>query len=342
MCSNSNTPRESGDRRRPDDDDDDQQQTTQQLQSKKQRRHDRFQRKNILASPFHFKWPALDAHNADNVLQMLCSTLSPVGRMARLHEARNTQMLHADAVARTQHQMAQEDAIMSSLDPSTLDLDARIKLQNYKKKKQKKSKAEDKNSNTMEELGEQKKPDVDSNAMEMADGDLFDGKDLQVLSGLFIGINAVTRALEGMIASQRVAKEKDAVTSLSSVRAVFVCKGDLASASHLYAHIPTLTYLAGTNVRLLGLEKGSEASIARALGMSGVIALAIKADSVVFDEIISFLVANVEPPSIPWLPRKISSVEQPLIMPYLPTNIKTLQLASNKNKKKAKRRGHDK
>ncbi|KAJ3211215.1 hypothetical protein HDU82_006449 [Entophlyctis luteolus] len=133
-----------------------------------------------------------------------------------------------------------------------------------------------------------------------------------LMSSLAVGINTVTKMLNS-----------DSATKL---RVVFVCKFDVVS--HLYSHIPIMAFLAGTNVRLIGLPAGSEAIIAKAMGLKTVIALGIK---------INRLVAA---PNIPWLRRrKVNDAVGP--QKYFKANIKSF-ISSSAGKAHKDRRAEGK
>ncbi|KAJ3132367.1 hypothetical protein HK100_005410 [Physocladia obscura] len=190
----------------------------------------------------------------------------------------------------------------------SLDLEAKIRLENEKKRLEKKKKRLG-NSGIQTDLTTiatahiQKKlkindessvvrvfsNDVDSVAI-VATGN----ENLQhpvectaIMKSLAIGVNSVTKMLNP--------------NSKVKLRLIFVCKGD--AMTHMYAHIPTMAYLSGENTLLVGLPAGSEARIADALQVKTVMALGIKIDTAIFDDLYERVQKTVGPVKIPWLPR---------------------------------------
>jgi hypothetical protein len=96
-----------------------------------------------------------------------------------------------------------------------------------------------------------------------------------VLDNLVIGINDITSTLDEMAALFRTPNLQLQTTAKKPVRVVFVCKEDV-STPQLYAHLPTMIYLAGLDIRLCPLPIGAEAQVAHALGIRRVVALAVK------------------------------------------------------------------
>ncbi|KAJ3346631.1 hypothetical protein HDU83_002835 [Entophlyctis luteolus] len=145
-----------------------------------------------------------------------------------------------------------------------------------------------------------------------------------LMSSLAVGINTVTKMLNS-----------DSATKL---RVVFVCKFDVVS--HLYSHIPIMAFLAGTNVRLIGLPAGSEAIIAKAMGLKTVIALGIKENTPIFNDLCEKINRLVAAPNIPWLRRrKVNDAVGP--QKYFKANIKSF-ISSSAGKAHKDRRAEGK
>ncbi|KAJ1552504.1 hypothetical protein HK405_011099, partial [Cladochytrium tenue] len=165
----------------------------------------------------------------------------------------------------------QEAAVIQTGDDSPADLDARMKEKANKERK-------DRRRKNLEAKEADGGPDEVESAMVVDSAKVEPGefcKSEEALDGILLGINAVTGELERMVQSLR---NPTVETSAGhDVQAVFVCRGD-APAEHLISHLPVLASLVGPEVRLVGLEKGSEAAITSMLGMSRVLAVAVKVE----------------------------------------------------------------
>ncbi|KAJ3316834.1 RNase P and RNase MRP subunit [Blyttiomyces sp. JEL0837] len=273
--------------------------------------------KTILDSPFNFKWPSLSESDFTEIVERLCRALSPIGDYRREQESqarkRQQETRTRKRKAETEAKKIEEIAVIESTDDTKLDLDARMKLFNQKKRKQKKPMAV---GDSMPAVTATVTFDEQQQQQDMAATmeELKARKDHMnmVLEGVVVGVNNVTKCLEDMVQIRQLRAKGKVVDASSSafppLAAVIVCKGDVAP-SHLFSHLPSLAYMSGTETLLLGLPKGSEEKVAAALGMPRLVALGVKQDiSNAGSEIQSFLTflkSKVSPPEIPWLPRAV-------------------------------------
>ncbi|KAG0222318.1 hypothetical protein BGW42_006687 [Actinomortierella wolfii] len=158
-----------------------------------------------------------------------------------------------------------------------------------------------------------------------------------ILSHTFVGINSVTRLLEKSIQN---------IKEHPPPGIIFVCKGDLAPA-HLYNHLATMAALLPSTL-LFPLSKGAEARLSIAIGLRTVGAIGFKTGNRDVDDIVTVSSRMVQPLTVSWLPKitppalplsadqkassdvedkkkKTSLVAAPVSIPYVPTNIKTVQ-----------------
>ncbi|KAI8927230.1 hypothetical protein BC831DRAFT_188512 [Entophlyctis helioformis] len=169
-----------------------------------------------------------------------------------------------------------------------------------------------------------------------------DAAELAPLTDLAVGINAVTAVLEGMIAQRSLAKTAPKVASskvantpasasagaaadLASLRCILVCRGDMP-VGHIYAHIPTMAFLASPSILVCALSAGAEATLAQALGSKQIYAVGIKTNTPRFNKLCQLLAPALKLIDIPWL-RSAGTVA------YLPTNIRTIQTSAPIKKK---------
>lgn len=124
------------------------------------------------------------------------------------------------------------------------------------KKLARKAKKAVKNPSPAPKKTPQPPPEIDQNLLIKA---------TEIKASITVGINQITKTLEQSI--------KDKLDT-PPFRIIFVCKDD-CSASHMYAHLPSLAQLSGDNVYLTPFPKGCESQLSSAFGLKRVIAVAI-------------------------------------------------------------------
>ncbi|KAJ3416399.1 RNase P and RNase MRP subunit [Chytridiales sp. JEL 0842] len=325
--------------------------------------------KTILDTPFVFKWPTLSDQDSSLILSTLCSVLQPIGNVRKFEQERhrNTRIQKTIEKNKRVHQSEQSEEMESLLkmDVASMSLDERLehgkKLERLKKKeeKAKKRRTEDgsgvfvgagsdapskaiagSNSSTIET--EKKVGQLPTDSEIEANTKLA----TTLSKGVVVGVNDVASVLESMIARKSKQTPTQPKTPPKEALVVFVCTEDVQP-SHLYSHLPSLTYLAGDQVRLCPLPKGAEAAVSNALSYKRVIALAVLTGVAEFNPLIELISSKVEPPNIPWLPRSLvqpasstsSEKKGSAVQPSLiKTNFKTLKVTVGPRRSRAERR----
>ncbi|KAG5461154.1 MAG: prolyl oligopeptidase, partial [Olpidium bornovanus] len=101
---------------------------------------------------------------------------------------------------------------------------------------------------------------------------------------------------DGQVSSE-TPRPADPAAGAPPVRAVFLCKGDIRP-PHLYTHLPALSVQAG--VRIVPLEKGSQARLAEVLGTKPIV-VAVKPGTTELEYLCGVAEAKVPPFEMPWL-----------------------------------------
>ncbi|KAL5035804.1 RNase P and RNase MRP subunit [Batrachochytrium dendrobatidis] len=161
---------------------------------------------------------------------------------------------------------------------------------------------------------------------------------LAPLEDLVVGINDVTKVLEGMIAhkahleaskadKQILNKSKKTAQSMpitdalavpvTQLGCIFVCRGDMPVA-HTYSHLPTMAAICSDRFWICAFSAGAEKTLALALGLKRVSVLGIKADSLRFEMVHKLIQQACNKVHIPWL-------QNPTKVSYLPTNIRAIK-----------------
>ncbi|KAJ3047471.1 hypothetical protein HK097_011506, partial [Rhizophlyctis rosea] len=267
--------------------------------------------KHTFDSPFTYKWPIVAQEDEEAILKLLCQTLSPIG------DSRRKQSAHRIAQRIQLKRKAVEEAEASSHSESPLpDSTTLLRLPEGPKKKKRKSLAERASSRAIT---------FSSTPFATTTPEL-DPTTLQLRKDLLLGVNAVTKALEPSRAP-------------SQIQIIFLFRGDIPI-PHLYAHFPTMTYLAAPECLLFAFGmKGAEKRVAESLGIKRVSCLGVKTPSETFTPLHILLKSKISLPIIPWLPRPTtiasqlpqssrqqSASETKLKTVYVPTNVKTLQI----------------
>ncbi|KAJ3265682.1 RNase P and RNase MRP subunit [Chytriomyces hyalinus] len=314
--------------------------------------------KTILDNPLVYKWPSLDPQDAALILSTLTSIIAPIGEKRSRAAAARSETTAAIVIQKQKAQQSAElqqtQSKLDAVDADSLDINARIQLQEERKKLEKKLKRKaavtaEESSVTVNPAPKRKRVDLEATEESVAN----DQHLALIWKSLAIGVNTVTNCLS----TRNVANPDRKCLNLSMV---FVCKADVAAA-HLFAHLPTMCYLAGEDVILVPLPAGSEKALSNCLGLKSVIALGVQADSPNFQELYELVKKIVGPPRIPWMWRpsktRMSSVTAtdsanagetaetaPTIPPitaatalpiksdisYHPTNLKTLNIVQGK------------
>ncbi|KAJ3023054.1 UNVERIFIED_CONTAM: hypothetical protein HDU68_008817 [Siphonaria sp. JEL0065] len=293
----------------------------------------RTKQKTILDSPFVFQWPSLTPDQGSLLVDTLQALLSPLSlsktSQSTARSTRNHQIIAKKQSFKTAAKLAQSETLIASTNVSTLSIEEKLKFENERKKLEKKRKRvlesgglaesgfEDSNSKKLKADFGVSKSDAPSKSMEqsasLSELQIQDAK--LVSDALIVGINSISKSLKNRPQELGI---------------VFVCKGDIPVA-HLYAHLPTMAYLAGEHVYLVGLPKGAEPMLSAALGMSAVAAFGIKTNSPKFNDLYALVKTMVQPPIIPWLPRKSCENKKSTTgIVYLETNLKTLNVPEGK------------
>ncbi|KAJ3234276.1 RNase P and RNase MRP subunit [Chytriomyces hyalinus] len=295
--------------------------------------------------------PSLDPQDSALILSTLTSIIAPIGekrsRAAAARSETTTAIVIQKQKAQQSAELQQTQSKLDAVDADSLDINARIQLQEERKKLEKKLKRKaavtaEESSVTVNPAPKRKRVDLEATEESVAN----DQHLALIWKSLAIGVNTVTNCLS----IRNVANPDRKCLNLSMV---FVCKADVAAA-HLFAHLPTMCYLAGEDVILVPLPAGSEKSLSNCLGLKSVIALGVQADSPNFQELYELVKRIVGPPRIPWMGRPSktnaspaaviaatdSATTAPTIPPiaaatapaiksdisYHPTNLKTLNV----------------
>ncbi|TPX57858.1 hypothetical protein PhCBS80983_g03532 [Powellomyces hirtus] len=286
--------------------------------------------KNVFESSLTFQWPVLSPVDNDIILELLCALLAPIGEHRRSALKQRSETTYAKVQSRkkakavaAQQKLAVETEKMEMVDTTKPQTLAEIEAAQKNKKKKKRKLADvavDTIFNAAAAPGSaQVAPTTTTTLPPTPPPD--------IIQSITLGLNKVASELTRQ---QRHTSLLD--TPFKPLRMVFLCSGDITSAN-LYAHIPTLTYLAGEAILLCPFAKGAQPKLALALGMKSCAALAVKTDAPLFDELHALVASKVPPPSIPWIPRpqpnatttattSIASVAQSLLL-YQPTKIMT-------------------
>ncbi|TPX32601.1 hypothetical protein SmJEL517_g04322 [Synchytrium microbalum] len=303
--------------------------------------------KHVVDSPFVFQWqvqPAIAAKDYDVIMDALISLLQPIG-LAKSHMSATRKRVYRESrrdlgeLYKAKRQKidrdstsAAADAIVNAPAPSNMDteMDATTAA------------AVDTTQPTTSK--KQKHTSSSVVAAKTAVSSLPHSSDLDTLKDLVIGINDVSRVLEGMIPrslQSGITKSTTADTGMPDtapkqrLRMVFVCRSDL-DPPHLYTHIPTLVCLASPDgdgddaITLCGLNAGAEDRLARALGVKRVGCLAVKTNTPNFDTLYTLIKSTVALPSALWLKQAVDASD----IKYLPTQIKTVATTAPVEKKK--------
>ncbi|KAJ3037689.1 hypothetical protein HDV00_001411 [Rhizophlyctis rosea] len=268
--------------------------------------------KHTLDSPFIYKWPTLEPQDEQSILALTCQKLSQIGECRRKILAYRT----AQRIQRKRERV--EDSLVSppEIESDQTDDSSSLRLPEGPKKKKRKSLAE---RAAARAAREETAGDGDG-ASKQSDSNAPDVSDLALRKDLLLGVNAVTRSLESGQAA-----------GTPTVQMIFLFRGDVP-VPHMYAHFPTMTYLAAPQCLLYAFgAKGAEKSVAQALGIKRVTCLGIKVISSHFTDLHTLLSSKITPPVIPWLPRPAAHQSQQssnttTAPTYVPTVIKTLQV----------------
>ncbi|TPX67919.1 hypothetical protein SpCBS45565_g03475 [Spizellomyces sp. 'palustris'] len=239
--------------------------------------------KHVFDSPFQFEWPALSTEDNEEILQALCRLLTSVGEHRQGQCERRKEDVAHKIIARKQSRAA---ILAAAVKPATQEVPQTLDELEAAMKKKKKRKGMSGGAIEAPEVLPKPllNPPIDTGIEALAP-----------LQDIVLGINKVTRILEDSCTTAQT-------FTASQLRLVFLCSGDVP-VSHLYAHIPTLTYLAGDNVLLCPFAKGAEAALATALGIKRLTILGIKNDTPRFDDLCALVASRISPPNIPWLQR---------------------------------------
>ncbi|TBU63686.1 hypothetical protein BD310DRAFT_915715 [Dichomitus squalens] len=174
-----------------------------------------------------------------------------------------------------------------------------------------------------------------------------------ILSSLTIGINGVTKRLEGLVRSYRRPVESrleegkssvpDPPTSVFPTRLVIACRSD-SDPPMLMGHIPNLVGACNSARKVNGTEsgrsggtwlvpmpKGTEDTLSAAMGLRRVSILLVDSSAPNFCTLASLL-ENVPLPVAPWL--SVPNTGSPVML--IPTHIKQLRTSAPKDMKAAK------
>ncbi|KAI8829373.1 hypothetical protein BJ741DRAFT_623188 [Chytriomyces cf. hyalinus JEL632] len=317
-----------------------------------------YTQKTILDNPLVYKWPSLDPQDAALILSTLTSIIAPIGEKRSLAAEARSETTAAIVIQKQKAQQSvelqQTQSKLDAVDADSLDVNARIQLQEERKKLEKKLKRKaavnaEESSVAVNPAPKRKRVDFEATEESIA----TDQHLAQIWKSLAIGVNTVTKCLS----TRNVANLDRKCLKLSMV---FVCKADVAAA-HLFAHLPAMCYLAGEDVILVPLPAGSEKALSNCLGLKSVMALGVQADSPSFQELYTLVKKIVGPPRIPWMcrPSKTNAPSAAVIAPtdsenpgeteetapsttaatapptksnisYYPTNLKTLNVVQGK------------
>ncbi|KND04049.1 uncharacterized protein SPPG_01494 [Spizellomyces punctatus DAOM BR117] len=275
--------------------------------------------KHVFDSPFQFEWPALSTEDNEEILQALCRILTSVGEHRRGQCERRKEDIVHKIIARKQSRAA---ILAAAVKPATQDVPQTLDELEAAKKKKKKRKGMSGGAIEIPEMLPKQPPNPPSDTGIGA---------LAALQDIVLGINKVTRILEDSCTTAQA-------STASQLRLVFLCSGDVP-VSHLYAHIPTLTYLAGNNVLLCPFAKGAEAALATALGIKRLTILGIRNDTPRFDDLCALVASRISPPNIPWLQRPSNAIpgttrSTARSASYYPLRIKTVKTSAPITQKK--------
>ncbi|KAJ3172189.1 hypothetical protein HDU88_007005 [Geranomyces variabilis] len=279
--------------------------------------------KNVFESALTYNWPVIAPADNEAILSLLCSLLLPIGKHRRELLKRRSQATFdkvqarkkargiAAAAALEQQQKAAEEPSKQGKEIKTLTL-AEVEAAQKAARKKKKRKA-------TEALDADQIPTHVPAAA--AVGEAVGTPALPpppapppgIMQSLTLGLNSIAAELADQHKRQAAAPAVQQAGAPSSghskeLRLVFLCSGDVSS-SNLFAHIPSLTYLAGPDVILCPFAKGALPRLASALGMKSCAALGVKSKTPHFDELHALVASKIPPPCIPWLPRVASKVE---------------------------------
>ncbi|KAJ3155274.1 hypothetical protein HDU86_004364 [Geranomyces michiganensis] len=270
--------------------------------------------KNVFESSLTYNWPVVSPADNEAILALLCSLLLPIGEHRRELLKRRSQATHdkvqarkkarglAAAAALEQQQKAAEEALKQGKETKTMTL-AEVEATQKAARKKKKRKAG-------EALDADPVPTslpAPSQAVEMSACAPLPAPPPGIKQSLVLGLNAIATELvhqHNRLKAPALGEtaENSTFEQTKDLRLVFLCSGDV-STPNLFAHIPSLTYLAGPDVLLCPLAKGALLRLATALGIKSCAALAVKSNTSLFDELHDLVASKISPPCIPWLPR---------------------------------------
>ncbi|KAJ3175057.1 hypothetical protein HDU87_006453 [Geranomyces variabilis] len=273
--------------------------------------------KNVFESALTYNWPAILPTDNEAILALLCSLLLPIGDHRRELLRRRSQATHdkvqarkkargiAAAAALEQQQQAAEEASKQGEETKTLTLAEVEAAQKAARKKKKRKATEALDANPM--------PASVPAATAVGDGVGTSALPPPpapppgIMQSLTLGLNSIAAELANQHKRQTAPAAVRQAEALSprqfkDLRLVFLCSGDVSS-PNLFAHIPSLTYLAGPDVILCPFAKGALPRLASALGMKSCAAIGVKSNTPLFDQLYTLVASKVPPPCIPWLPR---------------------------------------
>ncbi|KAI8823685.1 uncharacterized protein EV422DRAFT_521973 [Fimicolochytrium jonesii] len=270
--------------------------------------------KHVLESPFNYKWPTLSEADNQDIMELLCSLLAPIGTHRRAvtqarHEcARERKAARQKAKALAKLAKEKEASAPSAADATQISaagatpapqtaLPQTLAEREAAQKLLKKQKKKDVRNTTAGSPSSRPLPDVPFDSLKAATApDTVPPP--SIMKSIMLGLNTISTQLTR---ASTISPSQTGTSDPVNLRLIFLCTGDMPSVN-LYAHIPTLTYLAGGDIRLCPLAKGAQARLADALGMKSCGALGIIKNSPEFDAFCTLVASKVEAPVIPWLP----------------------------------------
>ncbi|KAJ1991008.1 RNase P and RNase MRP subunit [Coemansia spiralis] len=243
--------------------------------------------KHALEKPYTISWPSATQTTQEAIIDALCKALQPVGAYFAASRQASKQINRIK----------------------------RRRQRNLKKNK-KKSASDDKIAK------EEVKDSIPTIAAKLTDNSVAqEGQNM--LRHLVLGINSTTRALEKQAQNNTAARDPKDSRSNNDLALVIVCKADIEP--QVVAHFPALAHAARAadiansaattentdssnkdasrpgGLRLVGVVKGSEQRLAKAVCQQRVSAIGIRSGITELDEIIQLARIKVSAPSIPWI-----------------------------------------
>ncbi|KAJ3812610.1 hypothetical protein F5876DRAFT_36919 [Lentinula aff. lateritia] len=159
-----------------------------------------------------------------------------------------------------------------------------------------------------------------------------------ILAHLTLGINQVTKRLEGLVRTRREGIDKNA-SSPPAIRIILVCRADV-NPPMLIDHLPHLVAAYNStkpqdSILLVPLPQGAEFTLSKVMGIRRVAVMAVSSDAPELSNILS-LVTSVPVLTASWLAAAVSVAEIKSTTPIIPTHIKQLRTTAPKNMKVAK------